>query len=545
MTNPADRLVTLIASPKDEPVSYYKGVVQQTQGSKALVLIDGGISMWCDAMDVKALEEDRVRVEVRKRKATLVANYTRPATDDTRADSAYRLAQVADNAASDAQGAADRAIEDAGAAREAAEQAASDAQLAATSASNAETSAQQAAQSASSAIADASRAATAAENAESSAAEASSQATAAAGSASEAASSADTAADEAARANQMANGALAGLSTLESVIDTVDWFATHKKASTDTTVNPDKTYYIYDESTGTLSAVDPEGTENPSSEGWYELDETIQNYVATHVAETDDGLYVLSTAAGWRVLVSTGVGDYVAGVFIIDPHGVIRQALTGAGITFSESMPFTIGGTSAFIQFDGSGHISIGGAGVSIAGGVTIGGSGRTLSQTLVAVEYGVGSSPTSHSDITSWSSSTPTWSEGSYVWQRTTNANGTYTYTCIQGAKGDAGDDGARSSESRPHPAPTRRRSGTSRPSTASRCRPSRRSPERRTSASVTCSPTATTTIRLDTSTRRTPTAARARASVARLARQGRLARPEKRDRRGHRARLARRARA
>jgi hypothetical protein len=36
------------------------------------------------------------------------------------------------------------------------------------------------------------------------------------------------------------------------------------------------------------------GTENPQQLGLYELDETIQNYVASRIAETPDGLYISS-----------------------------------------------------------------------------------------------------------------------------------------------------------------------------------------------------------------------------------------------------------
>lgn len=97
MTNPADKLSLLMATPNEEPVSQYKGVVQQTQGSKAYVLIDGGTAVWCDTMDVKALVGDRVRVEVRKHKGTLVANYTHPVTDDA-------VANAADDKATEALG---------------------------------------------------------------------------------------------------------------------------------------------------------------------------------------------------------------------------------------------------------------------------------------------------------------------------------------------------------------------------------------------------------------------------------------------------------
>lgn len=61
-----------------------------------------------------------------------------------------------------------------------------------------------------------------------------------------------------------------------------------------------------------------------------------------------------------------------------------------------------------------------------------------------VVVEYAVGTSATT-APTSGWSSATPTWESGKYVWQRTgTKLNSassyTYTYACIQGAKGDDG---------------------------------------------------------------------------------------------------------
>lgn len=61
----------------------------------------------------------------------------------------------------------------------------------------------------------------------------------------------------------------------------------------------------------------------------------------------------------------------------------------------------------------------------------------------IKTIEYGVGTSPTSHSDITSWSSDTPQWEAGKYIWQRTSTNDSTYTYTCIQGAAGQPGAAG------------------------------------------------------------------------------------------------------
>ena len=156
-----------------------------------------------------------------------------------------------------------------------------------------------------------------------------------------------------------------------------------------------------------MSKVEPEGTENPNEEGWYELDETIQNYVASRVAETDDGLYVMSTASGWRVLVSTGGGNFVPGVFVVSPEGVIKQALTDSGISFDSTVPYSIGDDNAYILFDGDGHITIGGSGVNILSGVSIGGTNKTLTQvindlgkSITTIEYGLSESSTSYTSV-------------------------------------------------------------------------------------------------------------------------------------------------
>lgn len=185
---------------------------------------------------------------------------------------------------------------------------------------------------------------------------------------------------DAADANAAAVGALAGLSTLESVVGTVQWFADHRRPSADTVVQAGKTYYSYDQSTGAMSAVEPEGTENPAQEGWYELDSTIQNYVVSHVAETAEGLYVLSLANGWRVLVSSGaVASYPAGYYIIDGNGTVQQSTTAAGVDFNPGKSWHIGSDDAYILYtpatDGdTASIVIGGSRVQL-------GSSKTLSQ--------------------------------------------------------------------------------------------------------------------------------------------------------------------
>lgn len=69
-------------------------------------------------------------------------------------------------------------------------------------------------------------------------------------------------------------------------------------------------------------------------------------------------------------------------------------------------------------------------------------------SQTVsnVVIEYAKSNSATSQ-PTSGWSTATPTWEEGKYIWQRTgktINGITTYTYTCIQGAKGETGATGA-----------------------------------------------------------------------------------------------------
>lgn len=67
---------------------------------------------------------------------------------------------------------------------------------------------------------------------------------------------------------------------------------------------------------------------------------------------------------------------------------------------------------------------------------------GSTLNS--VSIEYYVSTSATSMQGG-SWSTTTPQWQEGKYIWQRINygKVNGTTTYStpvCIQGAKGEDG---------------------------------------------------------------------------------------------------------
>lgn len=287
---------------------------------------------------------------------------------DTDASDAQKAAEEAIEATGEAQRAAAQAAESAADAAEAASDAQSRADSAARSASDAsdaataaQTSAGQAATSASSAASQASAAAGSAAQAATAAGNAQTSAGQAATSAGEAAASAATAAQEAGEASRQAgeakqsadianihaNSAVAQLGTVMDVIGTLNWIASHGfyVASTDRTVNEQKTYYTLTASaiaspTGdpsssgyyelvngkyvlsTDTAVDgtktyyqvtaatvtsPEGS--PSENDYYELriDEAITQYIATHLALTGEGLRVTDGSSSSMLISSSGV----------------------------------------------------------------------------------------------------------------------------------------------------------------------------------------------------------------------------------------------
>ena len=296
-----------------------QATVRRIEDGIAWVHIPDGVDETPAKLTISAKVGDVVQVRIVNGRAFLVGNASAPPTDNTEAFKAMCQAGLAAEAASIAWQKANEAVEDAATAHEAA-----------MLAQDAADAAQQ--------------------------------------SADDAAIAANNAQTSATTANQAANSALAGLGTVESVLDVVTWFSEHKTATTDTTVQAGKSYYEYDASTGVLTKVDPEGTENPSEEGWYELDEAITNYVSTHLAQTNDGLYVVSSINGWRVLVSSGGGNYTAGVYLIDPNGNIAQKTTVGGVEFNTGRPVKIGDSTAYINFDGNGHINVIGASLTIGG---------------------------------------------------------------------------------------------------------------------------------------------------------------------------------
>ncbi len=275
----------------------------------------------------------------------------------------------------------------------------------------AQESADDAASAAATAQESADNAATAASNAQDSADSAASAAASAQESADTAYTAATSAQTSATRANTAANDALAQLSNVEDVIGTVTWLAEHGTfvLTEDTEIDEDKTYYVrVMPVSGALVTSDGRSiltsagdalvaAAQAHTDGWlylpvgeptvsglpnyYELtvDEALGRFVASHLALTDAGLWVLRDDTSYKILLSA------EGMSVIDPQGHTVSTF-GESIEFDSSRPQYIGGEDAYIVYydsDGDGSpdsIDIGGSKLTL-------GSGRTLSQVLEDVD--------------------------------------------------------------------------------------------------------------------------------------------------------------
>ena len=135
----------------------------------------------------------------------------------------------------------------------------------------------------------------------------------------EAAKSAYTYADDAntaaTNAKSAADSAMKGLGQVEDVVGTLNWITEHSKVTTDTTPQAGKSYYIKNQDNTFTLVTDVEG-KNPAQEGWYELTEAVQNYILSHLALTNDGLYVMKDDSHWRLLIKND------GVYVVDENNI-------------------------------------------------------------------------------------------------------------------------------------------------------------------------------------------------------------------------------
>lgn len=212
---------------------------------------------------------DAVNVEWRNNKLYIAGNYSNPAVGTTRVANVEVAAQVANQAANNA-------VADAGLARDAAEQAQESANAAQTSANNAQVSAL--------------------------------------------------------NASEYASRALGNLSTVQSVAETLTWITQHgtMTLTSDVTLDPTHVYFVLDPlgdytvGGNTYSIVAEPDVADIGT--YYELsiDESLNNYVGTHLALTQEGLWLLPASSGTnKVLIATGAGvTYTTpGTYIIDASG--------------------------------------------------------------------------------------------------------------------------------------------------------------------------------------------------------------------------------
>lgn len=254
---------------------------------------------------------DSVTVEWRNNKLYVAGNYTDPSAGTT------RVAAVEDSAAR-ANDAAMRAVNDANIAKTAAEQAIADAATAQTAAGEAQSAASAAQTAASSAQSQASAAATAASNAQTSAN----------------------------NASEYASRALGNLSTVQNVTETLNWITQHgtMTLTTDTALDPSHVYFVADPNgdyvVGNVhySVVSEPRLADVST--YYELsiNESLNNYVATHLAVDSEGLWILPDSGGVKILIATGgTGHtYDAGTYIIQGSAVLASFGTETVIKTSD-----------------------------------------------------------------------------------------------------------------------------------------------------------------------------------------------------------------
>jgi len=327
--------------------------VLRVDGPTAWVHIDGGVDETPVERTINCSTGDIVRVRLSGGQAYIIGNNSAPPTDDTTAILARGTANTAKILADTAKSIAGDAQESANAAASAADQAISDAAAAATAAGNAQSSAN--------------AAANAAAEADGKAVEAGNAASAAQSSATAAQASADNAGEYASRA-------LGNLSTVQSVAETLNWITQHgtMTLTTDTALDPTHVYFVVDTNGdyivgGTHYSVvtEPDVADIGT---YYELsiDESLNNYVATHLAIDSEGLWIIPDANGFKVLIATGVGTTytTAGTYIIDGNWNTVGEFTTNAITLGSRASESVVGTGSVVlgtSCEASGSTSVAG----------------------------------------------------------------------------------------------------------------------------------------------------------------------------------------
>ena len=262
--------------------------IVRVDGNTAWVHIAGGVSETPVALTINARKGDKVQVRVTNGGAWLMGNATAPPTDDAKANEADKKAAEAKYLAVDA---ADAAIKAEIAAQDA-ETAAADAKSTADSVHDIAVQAQ----------------------------------------------------EDAEAANEAATSALNGLSIIEDVVGVLNWVsehATYQLTSNDTVIQG-KWYFTYDAVNDVYEVVlNPTG--DPSAQGWYEIasiDEAVQDYLTSHLALTNMGLWLQTDNVASKLLLSN-----TDGLVIYGDNGPLAKYGTDAVIGDESAFHIKIDGT--------------------------------------------------------------------------------------------------------------------------------------------------------------------------------------------------------
>lgn len=268
----------------DKTKSYdTSATVTKVTDNAIYVHIPGGVPETPVKKTIDAKVGDTVQVHVGNGTAWLVGNQTAPPTDDAEALVAKAVAKVADQNAAKAKTTADEAMDDASRAKAAADSAEASATSAQASAEN---------------------------------------------------------------ASEYASRALGNLSTVQSVTETLTWITQHgtMTLTSDQHLDPTHVYFVVDAGGdyvvgGTHYSIVTEPDEDDIST-YYELsiNESLNNYVGTHLALDGEGLWLLPATSGTnKVLIATGAGSTytTAGTYLIDGSGNISASFRADGATMS------------------------------------------------------------------------------------------------------------------------------------------------------------------------------------------------------------------
>lgn len=170
-------------------------------------------------------------------------------------------------------------------------------------------------------------------------------------------------------ASEYASRALGNLSTVQSVAETLNWITQHgtMALTQDTAPDPSHVYFVLDAQGDYIvggthySIVTEPNTADMST--YYELtiDESLNNYVGTHLAVDSEGLWLIPEANGNKVLIATGSGNTytTAGTYIIGKDNgtdvILAQFLSNSAVIGQTDNVHVEIDEDSFLMLDGSG----------------------------------------------------------------------------------------------------------------------------------------------------------------------------------------------